>query len=120
MTQKDTPRGWGPRDLHRDRVQDDVALAEAEKGHQHGDGHDLAVRLNDLLLPIVKGSGSGEVLRAAGLAVAADLRRLRLPAGLPVDSTSGTPRSTPCTRATTAIQGMDFFFRKIMRTRARR
>ena len=42
-----------------------------------------AVRLNDLLLPIVKGCRLGAVLRAARLAVAADLRRLRLPAGLP-------------------------------------
>ena len=43
---------------------------------------DLAERVNDLLLPIVKGVGSERVVRAAH-AVAADPRRLGLPAGLP-------------------------------------
>ena len=43
----------------------------------------LAERVNDLLLPLVKGCRLGAGVRAARPRVAADLRRLRLPAGLP-------------------------------------
>ena len=43
----------------------------------------LDERLNDLLLPIVKGFGSEKSYALHRPGVAADLRRLRLPAGLP-------------------------------------
>ena len=75
--------------------QDMIELAEA------GDTEidlDLALRMNDLLLPIVKGVGLGAVLRDARgrcrpSAARASCRTTRS------SSTSATPRSTPCTRA---------------------
>ena len=69
------PARAGP--VHRDASRTRSQIAEARGG-----ADELAERVNDLLLPIVKGVGSErayELLRR----VAADLRRLRLPAGLP-------------------------------------
>ena len=60
--------------------QDKVALAEAAGDEKAAK---LAKRVNDLLLPLVKGVRLGAGVRAARPRVAADLRRLRLPAGLP-------------------------------------
>ncbi len=60
--------------------QDRSRLAEAagdEKGVRR------AKRVNDLLLPLVKGCRLGARVRVARPRVAADLRRLRLPPGLP-------------------------------------
>ena len=76
---------------------------------------DLAERVNDLLLPLVKGAArSGRGCSSAPRAC----RRSAAPASSRTtrsSSTSGTPRSTPCTRARRRSRGMDFFFRKIVR-----
>ena len=80
MTQKAYAEGMRALVLYTASVQDEVALAEAadeaeRRARPRG-------RLNDLLLPIVKGYGSEKSYEQLG-AVAADLRRLRLPAGVP-------------------------------------
>ena len=77
MTQKAYSEGLRALMLYAASVQDAVEVKEAS-------GEDAAAdhALNDLLLPIVKGVRVGEVVRVAR-GVAAVLRRLRLPAGLP-------------------------------------
>ena len=82
MLQKAYAEGMRALVLYTATIQDQIAAGEAA-GAGRGDEHDLAVRLNDLLLPIVKGFGSEKSYELLGAAVAADLRRLGLPAGLP-------------------------------------
>ena len=111
MTQKAYAEGLRSLVLYTASVQDEVQLAAAE-----GRTDAKAERLNDLLLPMVKGCGSERILGDAGHRVAADLRRLGLPGGLPAGAVRrGTPRSTLCTKARRPIQGQDLFFRKIVK-----
>ena len=97
MLQKAYAEGMRALVLYTATVQDQVALAEAAGDDDAA--HDLAVRLNDLLLPIVKGFGSEKSYELLGrsrcrpTAARATCRTTRS------SSTSGTPRSTPSTRA---------------------
>ncbi len=76
--------------------QDLIEMAEA--GDAEVD-HDMAERMNDLLLPIVKGVGSERSYELLAVALQT-LRRLRASCRTTrSSSTSATPRSTPCTRA---------------------
>ncbi len=77
MTQKAYAEGLRALYLYTATFQD-TAVAEA----LHGVDADLAVRINDLMLPVVKGGRFRAGLREADREPA-DLRRLRLPAGLP-------------------------------------
>ena len=77
MTQKAYAEGLRALYLYTATYQD-AAVAKA----LHGVDAELAVKVNDLLLPIVKGVGS-EQAYAKLTESAADLRWLRLPAGLP-------------------------------------
>ena len=76
MTQKAYAEGMRALVLYTAMWQDQVAQAVT------GGEDDLAERINDLLLPIVKGVGSERAYEMLDR-VAADLRRLGLPAGLP-------------------------------------
>ena len=81
MTQKAYAEGMRALVLYTATIQDEVALAEAA-----GDSERRARPRRTAQRPAAadrQGLRLGEVLRAARLAVAADLRRLRLPAGLP-------------------------------------
>jgi alkylation response protein AidB-like acyl-CoA dehydrogenase len=113
MTQKSYAEGMRALVLYTATIQDDVALAEA--AGDTSDAHDLAVRLNDLLLPIVKGYGSEksyELLGSQSLQTFGGSGYLQ---DYPLEQYIRDAKIDTLYEGTTAIQGMDFFFRKIVR-----
>ena len=110
MLQKAYAEGLRALVLYTATVQD-----QCERTAPPAHGGSTGRALNDLLLPLVKGVRLGEVLRAARL-VAAVLRRLGLPAGLPDRAVHPRRRrSTRCTRARPPSRRSTCFFRKIVR-----
>jgi alkylation response protein AidB-like acyl-CoA dehydrogenase len=113
MTQKSYAEGMRALVLYTATIQDEVALAEA--AGDTSDAHDLAVRLNDLLLPIVKGYGSEksyELLGSQSLQTFGGSGYLQ---DYPLEQYIRDAKIDTLYEGTTAIQGMDFFFRKIVR-----
>ena len=113
MTQKAYAEGMRALVLYTASIQDEVALAEA--AGDASDAHDLAVRLNDLLLPIVKGYGSEksyELLGSQSLQTFGGSGYLQ---DYPLEQYIRDAKIDTLYEGTTAIQGMDFFFRKIVR-----
>jgi hypothetical protein len=109
MTQKAYAEGMRALVLYAASVQDEVDVARAA-----GEEHELADRLNDLLLPIVKGFGSER-----SYALLADALQIFGGSGYlqeyPVEQYIRDAKIDTLYEGTTAIQGMDFFFRKIVR-----
>src|SRR5205085_12374641 len=92
----------------RDQVIDADAEGDTEKAK-------LAERINDLLLPIVKGFGSE---RATQLLTAESLQTLGGSGYLqdyPIEQYIRDSKIDTLYEGTTAIQGQDFFFRKIVK-----
>jgi hypothetical protein len=89
--------------------QDRVELSAFE-----GEVDDMAVRLNDLLLPIVKGYGSERAyeLLATSLQVFGGAGFTQ---DYPVEQYIRDSKIDTLYEGTTSIQGLDFFFRKIVR-----
>jgi len=117
MLQKSYAEGMRALVLYTATIQDEVALAEAAaaEGAQMTDAHDLAIRLNDLLLPIVKGFGSErsyELLGSQSLQTYGGSGYLQ---DYPIEQYIRDAKIDTLYEGTTAIQGMDFFFRKIVR-----
>ncbi|MCY7402988.1 MAG: acyl-CoA dehydrogenase, partial [Nocardioides sp.] len=81
--------------------------------HQ-GEVDDMAVRLNDLLLPVVKGYGSEKAyeLLATSLQVFGGSGYTQ---DYPIEQYIRDSKIDTLYEGTTSIQGMDFFFRKIVR-----
>ena len=113
MTQKAYAEGMRALVLYTATIQDEVAVAEA--AGDESDAHSLAVRLNDLLLPIVKGYGSEksyELLGSQSLQTFGGSGYLQ---DYPLEQYIRDAKIDTLYEGTTAIQGMDFFFRKIVR-----
>jgi alkylation response protein AidB-like acyl-CoA dehydrogenase len=113
MLQKSYAEGMRALVLYTATVQDDIAAAEATG--EESEAQDLAVRLNDLLLPIVKGFGSErsyELLGAESLQTFGGSGYLQ---DYPVEQYIRDAKIDTFYEGTTANQGMDFFFRKIVR-----
>ncbi|MGZ4639275.1 MAG: acyl-CoA dehydrogenase, partial [Actinomycetes bacterium] len=113
MLQKAYAEGMRALVLYTATIQDEVALAEASGTDDAA--HDLAVRLNDLLLPIVKGFGSEksyELLGSQSLQTYGGSGYLQ---DYPIEQYIRDAKIDTLYEGTTAIQGMDFFFRKIVR-----
>ena len=113
MLQKSYAEGMRALVLYTATIQDEVALAEAAGAEDSA--HDLAVRLNDLLLPIVKGFGSErsyELLGSQSLQTYGGSGYLQ---DYPIEQYIRDAKIDTLYEGTTAIQGMDFFFRKIVR-----
>jgi alkylation response protein AidB-like acyl-CoA dehydrogenase len=113
MLQKAYAEGMRALVLYTATIQDEVALAEASGVEDAA--HDLAVRLNDLLLPIVKGFGSEksyELLGSQSLQTFGGSGYLQ---DYPIEQYIRDAKIDTLYEGTTAIQGMDFFFRKIVR-----
>jgi alkylation response protein AidB-like acyl-CoA dehydrogenase len=91
------------------RQQDAVSLAEAA-----GERDELATRVNDLLLPLVKGVGSEKSyeLLASSLQLFGGSGFLQ---DYPIEQYIRDAKIDTLYEGTTAIQGQDFFFRKIVR-----
>jgi hypothetical protein len=111
MRQKAWAEGLRALLLYTASQQDRVELSLAE-----GEVDDLAVRLNDLLLPIVKGYGSEKAyeLLASSLQV---LGGSGFTQDYPIEQYIRDSKIDTLYEGTTSIQGMDFFFRKIVRDR---
>jgi alkylation response protein AidB-like acyl-CoA dehydrogenase len=109
MRQKAWAEGMRALVLYAASVQDSIELTAAA-----GEEDDLAVRLNDLLLPIVKGYGSERAyeLLATSLQVLGGSGYLQ---DYPIEQYIRDAKIDTLYEGTTSIQGMDFFFRKIVR-----
>ncbi len=116
MTQKSYAEGMRALLLYTASIQDDIVLAEATyDGATRTPEHDLAVRLNDLLLPVVKGYGSEksyELLGSQSLQTFGGSGYLQ---DYPLEQYIRDAKIDTLYEGTTAIQGLDFFFRKVVR-----
>jgi len=112
MTQKAYAEGMRALMLYTACVQDSIAVKEAA-GQDSADDE----RLNDLLLPIVKGYGSEKsyaLLGAESLQVFGGSGYLQ---DYPLEQYIRDAKIDTLYEGTTAIQGLDLFFRKIVRDR---
>jgi alkylation response protein AidB-like acyl-CoA dehydrogenase len=116
MKQKAWAEGMRALVLYTAHVQDQIALAES-------DGTDpkqanLLIRLNDLLLPVVKAYGSekGYELLASSLQILGGSGYLQ---DYPIEQYIRDAKIDTLYEGTTSIQGMDFFFRKIIRDKGK-
>jgi alkylation response protein AidB-like acyl-CoA dehydrogenase len=116
MKQKAWAEGMRALVLYTAHIQDQIALSES-------DGTDpkqanLLVRLNDLLLPVVKAYGSekGYELLATSLQILGGSGYLQ---DYPIEQYIRDAKIDTLYEGTTSIQGMDFFFRKIIRDKGK-
>jgi len=109
MRQKAWAEGMRALVLYTATVQDRVEISAHE-----GAVDDLAVRLNDLLLPIVKGYGSEKAyeLLATSLQIFGGSGFTQ---DYPIEQYIRDAKIDTLYEGTTTIQGMDLFFRKIVR-----
>jgi alkylation response protein AidB-like acyl-CoA dehydrogenase len=109
MRQKAWAEGMRALVLYTATVQDQVELSA-----HAGEVDQLAVRLNDLLLPIVKGYGSEKAyeLLATSLQVFGGSGFTQ---DYPIEQYIRDAKIDTLYEGTTTIQGMDLFFRKIVR-----
>ncbi|MGD9482759.1 acyl-CoA dehydrogenase [Streptomyces sp. TRM70308] len=109
MTQKAYAEGMRALVLYTASVQDDILLKEAA-----GEDASAAHRLNDLLLPIVKGYGSEKSYEqlAQSLQTFGGSGYLQ---EYPIEQYIRDAKIDTLYEGTTAIQGQDYFFRKIVR-----
>jgi alkylation response protein AidB-like acyl-CoA dehydrogenase len=109
MRQKAWAEGMRALVLYTASVQDQVELSA-----HSGQADDLAVRLNDLLLPIVKGYGSEKSyeLLATSLQIFGGSGFTQ---DYPIEQYIRDAKIDTLYEGTTTIQGMDLFFRKIVR-----
>lgn len=80
-----------------------------------GSPEDMAVRVNDLLLPVVKGVGSERAWVLLGTESLQTLGGSGFLQDYPIEQYVRDAKIDTLYEGTTAIQGMDFFFRKIVR-----
>ena len=109
MRQKAWAEGMRALVLYTASVQDRVELTTAA-----GETDEMAVRVNDLLLPIVKGYGSEKAyeLLATSLQVFGGSGFTQ---DYPIEQYIRDSKIDTLYEGTTSIQGMDLFFRKIVR-----
>src|SRR5450755_2253737 len=114
MLQKAYAEGMRALVLYMATIQDTLQTAAAEGGTAPGTAGDLAVRVNDLLLPVVKGVGSERAYELLTLS-------LQTYGGsgfiqdFPVEQYIRDAKIDSLYEGTTTIQGMDLFFRKTLR-----
>jgi alkylation response protein AidB-like acyl-CoA dehydrogenase len=112
LTQKAYAEGLRALVLYTASQQDAVKIAQAR-----GETDELAVRLNDFLLPIVKGAGSERAWVLLGTESLQTFGGSGFLKDYPVEQYVRDAKIDTLYEGTTAIQGTDFFFRKIVRDR---
>ncbi|WP_347350561.1 acyl-CoA dehydrogenase [Intrasporangium sp.] len=100
-------------------TQQDV-VAQAQQGNptvriEKGSEAELAARVNDLLLPVVKGLGSERAWVLLGTESLQTLGGSGFLQDYPIEQYVRDAKIDTLYEGTTAIQGLDFFFRKIVR-----
>ncbi|HWJ54405.1 MAG TPA: acyl-CoA dehydrogenase, partial [Propionibacteriaceae bacterium] len=114
MTQKSFAEGMRALILFTASVQDRIAIARAA-----GSTDEAAVRLNDLLLPIVKGYGSERSWVLLGTESLQTFGGSGYITDYPLEQYVRDAKVDTLYEGTTAIQGQDLFFRKIVRDQGR-
>jgi alkylation response protein AidB-like acyl-CoA dehydrogenase len=112
MVQKAYSEGMRSLVLYTASIQDGVALAEAAGDAEKA--KDLAA-LNDLLLPIVKGYGSEKSWVLLGTESLQTFGGSGFTQDWPLEQYVRDAKIDTLYEGTTAIQGLDFFFRKIVK-----
>ncbi|KUG58443.1 butyryl-CoA dehydrogenase [Serinicoccus chungangensis] len=100
--------------------QDQVHARQDLAGDDALEGADevaMAARVNDLLLPLVKGCGSERAFMLLGTESLQTLGGSGFLQDYPIEQYLRDSKIDSLYEGTTAIQGMDFFFRKILRDR---
>ncbi|HVE62475.1 MAG TPA: acyl-CoA dehydrogenase [Mycobacteriales bacterium] len=115
MLQKSYAEGMRALVLYTASIQDKVELAKAAGD---ADALEAADRLNDLLLPIVKGFGSEKSYELLALSLQT-LGGSGYVQDYPMEQYIRDAKIDTLYEGTTSIQGMDFFFRKIARDQGR-
>ena len=109
MMQKAYAEGMRALILYTASYQDTIQQARAR-----GETDDLAARVNDLLLPIVKGVGSERAYELLTLSLQT-FGGSGFIQDFPIEQYIRDAKIDSLYEGTTAIQGMDLFFRKILR-----
>ena len=117
MTQKAYAEGMRALVLYTASIQDAVALAKADGKSQ--DEIETLERLNDLLLPIVKGYGSERAWTLLGTESLQTFGGSGFTMDWPLEQYVRDAKIDTLYEGTTAIQGLDFFFRKIIKDNGR-
>src|SRR5947209_7551824 len=110
MLQKSYAEGLRAMMLYAATFQDEVDMAEMS-----GADAESAVRMNDLLLPLVKGVGSERSYELLGSQSLQTLGGSGFLQDYPIEQYIRDAKIDTLYEGTTAIQGMDLFFRKIVR-----
>jgi alkylation response protein AidB-like acyl-CoA dehydrogenase len=121
MTQKAYAEGLRALVLYAASQQDTVDQAFLESGSeqlQPGSPAEMANRVNDLLLPIVKGVGSERAWVLLGTESLQTLGGSGFLQDYPIEQYIRDAKIDTLYEGTTAIQGLDFFFRKIIKDKA--
>ena len=99
----------------QDIVDQAAARARARRTSSTGSAADIASRVNDLLLPIVKGLGSERAWVLLGTESLQTFGGSGFLQDYPVEQYVRDAKIDTLYEGTTAIQGLDFFFRKIVK-----
>ena len=118
MTQKSFAEAMRALVLYTASWQDEVMLAE-HAGEGGSDRAELAAAVNDLLLPIVKGYGSERSWILLGTESLQTLGGSGFLTEYPIEQYVRDAKIDTLYEGTTAIQGQDFFFRKIVKDQGR-
>ncbi len=116
MTQKAYAEGMRALVLYTASIQDAVAIAQAEGKSEEADA---LHHLNDLLLPIVKGYGSEKAWTLLGTESLQTFGGSGFTQDWPLEQYVRDAKIDTLYEGTTAIQGLDFFFRKIIKDNGR-
>jgi len=111
MVQKAYSEGMRALILYTASIQDEIAIARVEKSEKLEDFE----RLNDLLLPIVKGYGSEKSWVLLGTESLQTFGGSGFTEDWPLEQYVRDAKIDTLYEGTTAIQGLDFFFRKIVK-----
>ena len=114
MTQKAYAEALRALVLYTASWQDEVMIAE-----HNGEKNELAERVNDLLLPIVKGYGSEKSWVLLGTESLQTFGGSGFLQDYPIEQYVRDAKIDTLYEGTTAIQGQDFFFRKIVKDQAK-
>ncbi len=96
-------------------VVDQARLAIGSENFEAGSAADVANRVNDLLLPIVKGLGSERAWVLLGTESLQTFGGSGFLQDYPIEQYVRDAKIDTLYEGTTAIQGLDFFFRKIVK-----
>jgi alkylation response protein AidB-like acyl-CoA dehydrogenase len=110
MTQKAYAEGMRALVIYTATYQDAVQIAEYE-----GRKDELAEKINDLLLPVVKGFGSERAYALLGAESLQTLGGSGFLQDYPIEQYIRDSKIDTLYEGTTAIQGQDLFFRKVLR-----